>query len=124
MHSVKPDSSLDPPSYDGTERHAGTLDVVKAVSQDVNPVIVLCDCNMSDQTSDYDAMAGVLHDSWRERGFGFGFTVPATRYRAPFPFLRGDYIWHSPSVEITTIAIGQDNGGSDHFPVIAQVAHP
>ena len=121
MHAVKPESSVLPPSYDGAERRAGTLDVVNAVSQEPNPVIVLCDCNMSDLTSDYAALANVLHNSWRERGLGFGFTVPATPWRAPFPILRGDYIWHSASLEIATIAVGQDNGGSDHYPLIAQV---
>ncbi len=124
MHSVKPETSLNPPSYDGIERHTGTLDVVNAVTGEVNPVIVLCDCNMSDLTGDYAAMANVLHDSWRERGFGFGFTVPATQYRGPFPLFRGDYIWHSAAVQITSIAIGSDNGGSDHYPLIAQVAYP
>ncbi|MBK8019906.1 MAG: endonuclease/exonuclease/phosphatase family protein [Chloroflexi bacterium] len=122
MHTVKPDIALIPPWYDAWERRAGTLDVVARVGEDDNPVIVLCDCNMSDQTADYARMAELLADSWFERGSGFGFTVPAVSFRAPFPFMRVDYIWHSDGVQTESIHVGQDNGGSDHFPVIAQMS--
>ena len=124
MHSVRPVASLSSLNYDADERHAGTLDVIEAVRQEHNPVIVLCDCNMSDQTEDYTAMATVLSDSWRERGFGLGFTDPATQDRFPFPLLRGDYIWHSAGLQAVTIQLLPNNGGSDHFPLFAQFALP
>lgn len=124
MHSVKPDMSLFPPGYDGVERGDSTRDVADAVAQETNPVILLCDCNMSDQTADYGALSGVLLDAWREEGLGFGFTVPAVSYRSPFPVLRGDYIWHSSSLQVLAIRVAGENGGSDHFPIIAQMALP
>ena len=124
MHSVRPDIDIPALSYDAEERRAGTQDVIAAVRQEQNPVIVLCDCNMPDQTEDYGAMAQILSDSWRERGFGLGFTDPATRDRFPFPLVRGDYIWHTAGLQTISIQVWPDGGGSDHFPILAQLTLP
>jgi endonuclease/exonuclease/phosphatase family metal-dependent hydrolase len=118
-HGVRPD--VNPLSFNNELRHNGILSLVEAVRADPNPVIVLCDCNMSEWTTDYNLMSAVLTDSWRERGAGFGLSVPATRTRAPFPLMRSDYIWHSGDFTAPAVKLWDDSANSEHFPMRAEL---
>ena len=117
MHTTRPD--VNPFAFDSEARDKGLLWTLDAIRAETNPVIVLCDCNMSEWTAGYQWMSDALTDSWRERGAGFGLTVPATRNRAPFPLIRGDYIWHSAHFTTVSVQVMPDSGGSEHFPLQA-----
>lgn len=119
MHLVRPEITLRPLAYLGTERRIGLEDVLRAVRQEKNPVILFCDCNFSDGTEDYRRLAGVLIDTWREVGLGFGLSAPYHREDTPLLLLRGDYIWHSPEIVPLSIKVWDDSS-SDHLPVIAE----
>jgi endonuclease/exonuclease/phosphatase family metal-dependent hydrolase len=83
---------------------------------DDTPVLIMGDFNMTDTSRDYRLLTGAgLHDSFREAGWGFGWT-----WRNPVPLLRIDYIWHSAEFEPVWIRTGPATV-SDHRPVIAQL---
>lgn len=88
------------------------------------PVIMLGDFNMSDISDDYHVIASSgLIDTWREAGFGFGFTWPTRSYRPreTTPLIRIDYIWHTKDFRALDIFVG-DYATSDHRPLIADLA--
>lgn len=122
MHAQRPEINLRSLRYDASARSAGVREVIASLENEEIPVIVLCDCNGGDRTDDYAALERLLTDAWQAQGWGLGFTVPATVSRSPFPIMRGDYIWHSGELLTLSIAVAQDSGGSDHFPVLAQMA--
>ena len=118
-HPERPTTVLWPPAYDGALRHQAIQTLVQSLGDDPNPVLLLCDCNMSDQTGDYNQLTHVLADSWREVGFGLGLTSPGNGRLWPFPLLRSDYIWHSSQIVAQSINVWYDTGSSDHYPVKA-----
>lgn len=118
-HGVRPD--VNPLTFNNELRHSGILSLIESVRTDPNPVIVLCDCNMSEWTTDYSLMSEELTDAWRERGSGFGLSVPATHNRAPFPLMRSDYIWHSDDFTAPAVQLWDDSAGSEHFPIRAEL---
>ena len=80
------------------------------------PVLLLCDCNMTETSFAYRGLSGLLGDSFREAGWGLGYTL----HPEPFPaaFERIDYIWHSPEF-VPLRASVLERGGSDHHPIMA-----
>ncbi len=91
------------------------------------PVIFAGDFNTTDQTRTYRLVARHLRDVHREAGFGFGFTFPAESYRLlgklPLPALvRIDYIFCSEHFTALRSRTLIDSGGSDHRPVVAELA--
>lgn len=85
------------------------------------PVVVLGDFNMSDQSRAYRAMNSLLYDGFRQAGFGFGRTFPnnirIAKFRIPNPLLRIDYIFHSPHMEAIAAEVNCIEGQSDHCAV-------
>jgi endonuclease/exonuclease/phosphatase (EEP) superfamily protein YafD len=85
------------------------------------PAVMLGDFNMTDRSPHYQipVRAG-LHDSFREAGWGFGFSYP--RFWRGItnmpPLVRIDYIWHTEHFTAIDAWVGED-GGSDHLPVLA-----
>jgi endonuclease/exonuclease/phosphatase (EEP) superfamily protein YafD len=68
----------------------------------------------------YLALTSRLRDAYRDVGWGMGFTF--TRFRElGLPMWRIDYVFHSPNLVATRAIVG-DYGGSDHRPVIADLA--
>ena len=79
--------------------------------------------------------AAGLVDSFQLAGRGRGFTLPRRfgpwrrlevvgsmlRGLSLYPFLRVDYIWHTPDLRCLKAWVG-DDAGSDHLPVLAQLA--
>jgi endonuclease/exonuclease/phosphatase (EEP) superfamily protein YafD len=83
------------------------------------PVIMLCDCNLTDTSQAYTQIGSFLTDSFRETGWGFGHTLIHPPYH--FRTQRLDYVWHNTAFAATESIVGQD-GGSDHLPVITKLS--
>lgn len=98
--------------------------------------IVLGDFNaISWQDNCTRMRAAGLVDSFQRAGCGRGFTLPKRfgqwrrlegvgsmlRGLSLYPFLRVDYIWHTPDLRCLRAWVG-DDAGSDHLPVLAQIA--
>ena len=81
------------------------------------PVLLMCDCNMTDTSETYARLDTVLDDSFREAGWGMGHTLQPPQL---FPVQRIDYVWHTDEFEALYAYIGQD-GGSDHLPIVAKL---
>jgi len=120
VHLKRPTVELRPLSYDDQARHDGIKMLVEAIKTDPYPVILLCDCNMSDQSEDHAKLSTVLRDSWREVGSGFGLTAPYATKDTPLILLRSDYVWHSPDITALNARVWSDSS-SDHLPVVAQL---
>jgi vancomycin resistance protein VanJ len=85
------------------------------------PVVVVGDLNMTDQSPGYTELTVRLGDSYREMGWGFGYTFPDGETKSvptPFPFLRIDYIFHSRDISAHWSYVG-DRGGPDHRFLVA-----
>jgi len=110
--------------YSDTSRSAEVAKIVDWVATAPNPVIVAGDMNLAEQSSDYNHLASVLVDSYRDAATGFGFTFPAWEaFRLPSglpPVMRIDYIWHTSDL-VTLEARSGDYVGSDHLPVLATI---
>jgi vancomycin resistance protein VanJ len=84
------------------------------------PVILMCDCNLTDTSEAYSRLEQVLNDSYRAAGWRFGHTLHAQG--VPFPVQRIDYVWHSDSFTAVDSYVGLV-GGSDHQPVISTLEY-
>ncbi|MBK8022775.1 MAG: endonuclease/exonuclease/phosphatase family protein [Chloroflexi bacterium] len=89
------------------------------------PVLMAGDFNTTDQTDDYGRVrAAGFGDSYVAAGFGLGPTFPNARYGVPLPpIIRIDYVFHRGDCWRATAArvIG-DSGGSDHYPLLVDLA--
>ena len=96
-------------------RASETAQLKSMIEQMTEPVIMLCDCNLSDTSQAYTTLA----DSYSEIGWGFGHTWMQPPYNIPVQ--RMDYVWHNDAFIANSIQIGPQ-GGSDHLPVTAKLA--
>jgi vancomycin resistance protein VanJ len=106
-------------------RKAQIATIQDAVRQSGPPTIVACDCNMTDLTSAYAQLTTTLLDTHSERGWGFGHTLLVPRgleisSTINVPLQRIDYLFHSPEIVATKALVLDDDGGSDHLPLVAQ----
>lgn len=103
---------------------AGIAERVAALDE---PVVVMGDLNTSDRSRAYATLAAVLIDAHREAGRGFGFTFPygiqLPRGRLPGPFVRLDYVFHSPDLYAEQVHVGC-GAGSDHCYLVARLNLP
>jgi vancomycin resistance protein VanJ len=103
-----------------TAHYATQANEIASIRQELQPIhapiLLLCDCNLTETSQAYAALATLLHDSFREVGWGFGHTYPAD----PLPLQRYDYIWHSEEFVALEAEIGPA-AGSDHRPVIVRL---
>jgi endonuclease/exonuclease/phosphatase (EEP) superfamily protein YafD len=114
--------------YDETWRNGRIRELLARIAEESGPFIVAGDFNTSDNAMIYDELAAVMRDSWRETSTGLGATWPAGVGEEGIPaviptLLRLDYIWHSPDLPAYSTTIGP-HLGSDHLPVIANLARP
>lgn len=109
--------------YRTAERDAAAADLAANLSQLGRPVVLAGDFNMTPSSRSYDLIAARFDDSFREAGWGFGHTYPTTlrSLGVSLPLLRIDYIFHSPELIALRAAVGAD-GGSDHLPLVADLA--
>jgi endonuclease/exonuclease/phosphatase (EEP) superfamily protein YafD len=109
-----------PTGFDNQNRDADIRDLVERVDQIRGPLVVMGDLNMTDRQALYPALTRRLRDAHRDVGWGMGFTF--TRYRElGLRMWRIDYVLHSSDLVATRAIVG-DYGGSDHRPVIADLA--
>jgi endonuclease/exonuclease/phosphatase (EEP) superfamily protein YafD len=99
---------------------AALLDRIREVD---GPLVVMGDFNQTQWSPSYVALASELEDTFRATGWGLGHTYPAHSGRWPIslPLLRIDYIFHSPDLVAARARVGRD-GGSDHLPVVTELA--
>ncbi len=124
VHPDTPDNHYFPWTYDDTRRDAQLGEARDAIAAEQGPVLMLCDCNMSDQSDAYHAFDRLLTDSYREVARGLGLTFPAHFGRlspSPLELLRLDYIWHSDHFRARAARVVREQGTSDHHPVIAEL---
>lgn len=82
------------------------------------PVLLMCDCNLTETSEAHHQLDEFLDDSFREAGWGFGHTLHPPGI--PMPIQRIDYVWHSNDFVALEAFVGQ-KGNSDHWPVVAQL---
>lgn len=96
--------------------------MLQQVAGVAEPVVVLGDFNMSDQSHAYAAITASLQDSFRQAGFGLGRTFPnnfrLAGVRLPFPLVRIDYVFHSSHLATTAATVNCVEGQSDHCAVL------
>ena len=90
------------------------------------PIIVLGDLNSTPTHQVYQMFAAELNDAFREAGWGWGHTFPASGGQVrgipyPAPLVRIDYIFHSDDWLAEAAWVGAWDGASDHRPVIARL---
>jgi endonuclease/exonuclease/phosphatase (EEP) superfamily protein YafD len=107
-------------SYDDDILSINVRDMVAAIEAEVDPVILLCDCNSTPRSIQYAWLDDVLHEAYGARGWGFGLTHPAEEW-AITPLFRIDYVWYSDEFEAIAASVWDDSGGSDHFPLWARL---
>lgn len=91
---------------------------VDQIQNETLPVLMLCDCNTTPRSREYDLLDGVLDEAFGARGWGFGFTYPVK----PLPIIRIDYVWYSQDFAALDAEAWPDAGTSDHHPVWARLA--
>lgn len=105
------------------EQHAALLAMMRA---ELDPVLMLCDCNITDQNLAYRALTQDFQDAFRVAGQGFGLTNPDAFYpqaqeRLWLPlYQRIDFIFSSAAFTPLAARAWPDSGGSDHRPVWAR----
>lgn len=120
-HPPSPTSPFFPLNYEDGPRNVELADLRERVAAETGPVMVLCDCNMSDQSDPYRALDDLLDDAFREAGRGFGLTFPYGRTFLP-PLVRIDYIWISGDFTALNAHPAEGSGTSDHRPIMADLA--
>ncbi len=105
---------------DEHEQEAHTL--VEAVTTHTEPFVVAGDFNMGEHHRAYTMLTTVLHDTWREAGWGTGHTIPGIAY-VPMPmwFMRFDYVFCSHHWDVVAAQTGPWDGVSDHRPITAHI---
>jgi endonuclease/exonuclease/phosphatase family metal-dependent hydrolase len=80
------------------------------------------DFNMSDLNDDYEVIAGLMRDAYRDAGTGIGLTH-TLRIRGIdiLRWMRLDYIFTTGALDPINARVMSVSGGSDHAPVWAQI---
>jgi endonuclease/exonuclease/phosphatase (EEP) superfamily protein YafD len=109
-------------------------EVLRRAALDDGEVLVAGDLNMTDQASDYARLAAQFHDTYREVGWGLGWTFPdftqpdAQPVKTPLlsafgrPMARIDFIFHNGALHPVSARVWPTSGGSDHRPIVAEFA--
>lgn len=94
------------------------------------PVILGGDLNTTDQAETFGTVRRHLMNAHLEAGCGFGFTFPAAdtflglldlRLPAWTGLVRIDHIFYSRDFHAVSAYTVAESGGSDHFPVVAEL---
>jgi endonuclease/exonuclease/phosphatase (EEP) superfamily protein YafD len=99
-------------------RESETMRLAQMIQDLDGPVLLMCDCNLTDTSEAYARLDTVLDDSFSEAGWGMGHTFQPPQ--VSFPIQRIDYVWHTEEFQAVYAYIGQD-GGSDHLPLVAKL---
>lgn len=112
-------------SRETTIAHQAALSrLIGQVWTETQPLILLGDFNMSPQFQDYRVLTTRLTDSFRQEGYGMGYTYPACGLGPLGAFVRIDYIFHSPNIATHRSRVLDGCPVSDHHPVWAELLLP
>jgi len=113
-------------------RTAEIKSVLERAQHDSGPIIIVGDFNMTDQSDDYKLITSHYLDTYREVGWGLGFTFPDFTFASASPVphnllplrpvVRLDYLFHNTSIQALDAHVWNSSGGSDHRPVFAEFA--
>lgn len=113
-----------PTGLDDAEQELVVSDILRRVALLQGPVLIMGDFNMTDQSQVYELVSTALIDSYREAGWGFGFTFPNNlKMRGlpvPGPLIRIDYVFHSSNLS-AQLAQVSCKGGSDHCYLVVKL---
>jgi vancomycin resistance protein VanJ len=106
-------------TYAATDAQIEALDRLASASA---PSLLLADLNLTPLHAQYaELRASGLVDSFAEAGTGLGLTLPRRAGAIPMPpFVRIDYVWHTPDLGASDAWVGSD-AGSDHLPVLVRL---
>ena len=114
------------PIYDDVVRRSEIDKLYTLITNEQLPVLLGGDFNFGDQSDDYRKIqdAGLV-DVYRNVGYGFGFTWPINRtpsvsIKPAIPFIRVDYIFHSPDFHPIASKLLRETG-SDHRPIWSEL---
>jgi vancomycin resistance protein VanJ len=106
--------------FDPTLRAAEINDLLTRAEGETDPVLIAGDFNMTDLTADYQRIAVRYGDTYREVGWGMGFTFPDLGQR--LLLARLDYVFHSQQFVALEAHVLTTSGGSDHRPLLVRFA--
>jgi vancomycin resistance protein VanJ len=104
------------------------VNLAAAIAGTEAPLIVAGDFNTTDQSETYGMVNQYLTNAHWQAGWGFGFSFPASRFEIeevpvpPIPMVRIDHIFYSDHFFGYNAYTVDDNVGSDHFPVVAELS--
>jgi endonuclease/exonuclease/phosphatase (EEP) superfamily protein YafD len=113
-------------NFDTSNRTEEVNDLLLRAENDAGPVLIAGDFNMTDWAADYGRVTARYADSYREVGWGMGFTFPAfspTNPQLAFlpPLARIDYVFHDHAFQALESTVLPDTGGSDHHPLLVRL---
>jgi endonuclease/exonuclease/phosphatase (EEP) superfamily protein YafD len=127
MHATLPQGWMPNPfAFDSSVRATEVQDLMQAVNAESERVLVIGDFNMPDQSNDYRALTAVLTDTYREVGWGMGWThagpLVVNRDLFNLRWLRIDYIFAiRDGLRPLSAMVWPESGGSDHLPVLSEL---
>jgi len=97
-------------------KHSQSAETIKSISSSSPHPVVLCvDLNNTPISYSYHSISKLLEDTYLVNSTGFGST-----YNGHYPFLRIDYIFHSPELKVADYKRHKVNY-SDHYPIIVDL---
>ncbi len=115
--------------YDVQPRKKQIADLLSMAGEDDGAVVLLGDFNTTDLDENYARITAQFTDSFREIGWGLGFTNPDWWHDNPrkgpsfIPmYHRIDYVFHNDSFQAVEARVWSLSGGSDHRPVYVVLA--
>ena len=115
--------------YDVAPRKQQIADLVDMAAQESGAVLMMGDFNTTDMDENYGRITAHFADTFREVGWGLGFTNPDWQHDNPrrgpsfMPmYQRIDYVFHNTFFTPVEARVGSSSGGSDHRPLFAILA--
>jgi vancomycin resistance protein VanJ len=128
MHAPPQYPIFDGP-YDVQPRKAQIADLLDMAGEDEGAVVLLGDFNTTDLDENYAHITTQFRDSFREIGWGLGFTNPDWWHDNPrkgpsfIPmYHRIDYVFHNDAFQAVEARVWPSSGGSDHRPLYVVLA--
>lgn len=104
-------------------------DLLALAALDSGPIVLLGDFNTTDMDENYRRITADFADTFREVGWGMGFTNPDWQHDNPrrgasfMPmYQRIDYVFHNQFFTPIEARVWPSSGGSDHRPLYAVLA--
>ncbi len=133
-HPVHPFLLREGKVFDMQPHQREVQEVLQRAVLDDDAILIAGDFNMTDQASDYTRLTARFGDTYREVGWGLGWTFPDLTQPAAQPIkaslfsvfgrpvVRIDFIFHSNALRPIAARVWPTSGGSDHRPVVAEFA--